>query len=302
MQSSTPAVSIGMPVYNGERYIEEAIRSNLEQTFRNFELIISDNASTDGTREICEHAAAQDSRIRYLHNEVNVGAAANYNLLVHRSRAPLFRWSNADDLLEPQLIERCYSVLAKRPDVVLAYGKTTMIDEHGVAYEEYEDKQDIQSDCAVERFKLFYERVALTNIIYGLMRRDAMLQTPLMGKGTVPAGDYRFMAALVLVGKFVEIPERLFYRRMHPEASSWDRADENRQTAFWSAADKGFFLPRLRSELTDIRSIMRSPTSTAEKARLLLYVFRRIYWFRGPIIRELTHDLVWRAKSPTLQK
>ena len=99
MTSEKPRISVGMPVYNGEAYIEIAIQSVLDQSFGDFELLISDNASTDRTEEICRDFAAQDPRIVYSRNEENIGAAPNYNRLVDVASADYFRWSNADDVL-----------------------------------------------------------------------------------------------------------------------------------------------------------------------------------------------------------
>lgn len=98
-----PKITVGMPVYNGERYVEESIKSVLAHTFDHFELLISDNGSTDRTAEICQDNASMDSRISLIRNEQNIGASANYNTLVQKATAPYFRWSNADDLLAPTL-------------------------------------------------------------------------------------------------------------------------------------------------------------------------------------------------------
>lgn len=94
---ATPAVSIGMPVYNGERYIEKALGSLLAQTFTNFELIISDNASSDATQTICERYAARDPRIVYIRQNENLGASANFRHVLRRARGKLFMWAAADD-------------------------------------------------------------------------------------------------------------------------------------------------------------------------------------------------------------
>ena len=89
-----------MPVFNGERYLESAIRSNLNQSYGNLELIISDNASTDRTEAICRDLAASDARIKVHRNDRNIGAAANYNKLFQLASGEFFRWSNADDLMD----------------------------------------------------------------------------------------------------------------------------------------------------------------------------------------------------------
>ena len=100
-----------MPVYNGEEYIALAIRAVLDQTFSDFELIISDNASEDRTEDICREFASLDSRIRYYRNSENIGTAGNNNRLLELARGEFFRWSNADDLFAPRFHELCLKAL-----------------------------------------------------------------------------------------------------------------------------------------------------------------------------------------------
>ncbi len=291
MAGGKPRISVGMPVYNGEPYIEIAIKSILDQTFGDFELLISDNASTDQTEAICRDFAASDRRILYSRNEQNIGAAPNYNRLVDMASADYFRWSNADDLLAPTLHERCVVVLDANPDVVLSYGKTKLIDEDGNDLEDYDDNLDLQDERPSDRFKRFHESVGLTNIIYGLMRTAALRNTARMGDGSYPAADTNLMGELALYGKFVEIPECLFYRRIHSAASSGDRsgdrADFDRQTSFWSAGAVDFSLPVWRKNAAYARAIGRAPIDVGEKSRLGLYMLRGMYSARRRLLEEI---------------
>ena len=146
-----------MPVYNGELYLEQTIQSVLEQTYDNFELVISDNASTDNTEQICRKFAKEDRRVVYIRNKSNIGAAMNYNHAFNNTKGQFFRWHNADDLCGPQLHELCLSVLMKKPDVVLCYGKTQLIDQEGKAISLYNDDLNLQQDKASDRFKAFFQ-------------------------------------------------------------------------------------------------------------------------------------------------
>jgi glycosyltransferase involved in cell wall biosynthesis len=287
MTSGTPRISVGMPVYNGEPYIGLAIQSVLDQTFGDFELLISDNASTDGTEEICRDFAARDKRIAYNRNPENIGAAPNYNRLVGMASADYFRWSNADDILSPFLHERCLAVLDANSDVVLSYGKTKIIDAEGNEGEDYDDNLNLQDDRPSERFRKFHDQVGLTNVIYGLMRTDALRKTAVMGNGSYPAADTNLMGELVLYGKFVEIPECLFYRRIHAEASTADREDDDRATSFWSAGAVQFSLPAWRKNAAYWQAIRRAPIGLDEKLRLAIYMLRRMYWGKHVLLREL---------------
>lgn len=291
MSSGKPKISIGMPVYNGEPYIGIAIDAILDQTFEDFELIISDNASTDATEQICRDFAARDKRIVYCRNPQNIGAAGNYNRLVDMARADYFRWSNADDMIAPQLLERCVSVLDATPDAVLSYGKTKIIDADGNECEDYDDNLDLQDERPSDRFAKFHDCVGLTNVIYGLMRTNAVRCTAKMGDGTYPAADTNFMGELTLYGKFVEIPEYLFYRRMHAGASTAVKGDDARQTYFWSAGGGGFILPEWRKNAAYLNAIRRAPVDFGDKQRLGVYMLRRMYWGKRGLLGELLADM-----------
>ncbi|MGH9161593.1 MAG: glycosyltransferase family 2 protein, partial [Vicinamibacteraceae bacterium] len=118
MYEPQPKLSIGIPVYNGENFIDELLTELRHQTFQDFEIVICDNASTDRTREICERHARDNPRIRYYRNEANLGVHANFDRVFSLSRAPLFKWAAHDDLYEPTYLERCLRVIEEHPDVV----------------------------------------------------------------------------------------------------------------------------------------------------------------------------------------
>src|SRR5512141_2931759 len=121
---TSPRISIGLPVYNGEKYLELTIKSILAQSFTDFELIIADNASTDRTQEICQIYAARDRRIRYLRNEQNLGAAPNHNRVFQLSSGEYFKWSGYDDLIKPDFLAKCIDILDRNPSVAICMPKT----------------------------------------------------------------------------------------------------------------------------------------------------------------------------------
>jgi glycosyltransferase involved in cell wall biosynthesis len=129
--SAAPRLTIGLPVYNGENYLGEAIAALLGQTFEDFELIISDNASTDGTAGISRRYEKQDSRIRYVRQPRNIGIAPNHNFIVSEARGELVKWASHDDLYARDMMERCVQALDEHPHVVLANPWTAMIDGSG---------------------------------------------------------------------------------------------------------------------------------------------------------------------------
>ena len=129
--SHHPRVSIGVPVYNGEKYLAAALDSILAQTFTDFEVIVSDNASTDRTEQICREYAARDNRIRYVRQPKNRGMTWNFSHTVDLARGEYFRWHAHDDSCAPTLLDRCVEALDANPEAVLAYPRVQMIDDRG---------------------------------------------------------------------------------------------------------------------------------------------------------------------------
>lgn len=283
-----------MPVYNGAKFVEESIRSVLAQTYDDFVFFIADNGSTDRSGDICQDYAAQDNRIVYWRNDENIGAAANYNALFGRAETPYFRWSNADDLLDPRLHELCLKALEGDPGAVLAAGTTTFIDANGKALERYDDNLEILGRSASQRLKVFFENVGLTNVIYGLMRSDAMAKTDLMGDGTVPAADKIMMGELVLYGRFLKVDEALFFRRMHDGSSSADRKSDAIQETFWSAGSRKFKRPAWRRLLAYWRSIARTSENKSERISLYRLILAQAWARKREIVTEFIQSTFWR--------
>ena len=132
MGRASPRLTVGLPVFDAERYLEGAARSILDQTYADFELLIADNASTDGTEELCRELCRGDDRVRYIRHSENIGAGPNHNFVVEQATGELFRWAGDDDLVQPTAFRRCIDLLDdKGPDAVLAFSQTEIIDEHG---------------------------------------------------------------------------------------------------------------------------------------------------------------------------
>ena len=142
--SAAPRLSIGLPVYNAEEKLTETLEALLGQSYGDFELIISDNASTDSTADICHRYGKQDSRIRYIRQPRNIGRVPNHNFLVGQARGELFKWVAGDDLYARDLLKRCVDVLDENPQVVLAHAWEGVIDESGavISLVEYPVRSD----------------------------------------------------------------------------------------------------------------------------------------------------------------
>lgn len=171
------AVSIGMPVYNGEKYIREALDSLLGQSFANFELIISDNASTDGTEGICLKYAAQDARIRYIRQPKNLGALANFKFVLDEAQGEHFMWAAADDVWDPQWIGGMLGAM-KMTGSGAAFGKVQSINERSVAIGHCANNLvfDYRGSSLFRRLKYFlqFEGAGKANPIYALWKADAL--------------------------------------------------------------------------------------------------------------------------------
>jgi glycosyltransferase involved in cell wall biosynthesis len=212
--NAVPRLSIGLPVYNGEDLLPEAIEAILGQSYKDFELIISDNASTDGTAEICRRYGEQDSRVRYIRQPRNIGMVANHNFLIGVARGELFKWASHDDLYARDFLQRCVDALDEHPEAVLAHAWCVLLDmTDGTPIEFFKYPEATASPRAPERFRsmLFDGKGDWT---YAVFRTSILRQTPL--HGTYHGGDRTLITELALHGTLHQVPEWLFFRRDHP--------------------------------------------------------------------------------------
>lgn len=231
-----PRVSIGIPVYNGERFLREALDSLVVQTFEDFELVISDNGSTDGTQEICRAYEARDRRIRYYHQDQNRGAAWNFNQVFALSRGEYFKWASYDDVCDPTFLSRHVEALDADPSVVLCHSKVRIIDEHG-RIENYAVVLAADSPNPQVRFRDLILVPHRCFQIFGLIRSRDLKMIPLFSAfGT---SDRVLLARLGLAGRFHEIPEYLFLSRWHPGSSFRATRSFQVRTAWWDPTKAG---------------------------------------------------------------
>jgi glycosyltransferase involved in cell wall biosynthesis len=258
-----PLVSVGLPVFNGARYLEGCLQSLLAQTYPNFELIISDNASTDETAQICERHARRDSRIRFHRADRNRGAAWNHNHIRELARGTFFKWCGVDDLIDPRFLEACVEVLQRSPDAVLAYPMSIVIDEAGKSEERTTDRLDLDAPDPVVRFRSLLKPWSLThNPFYGVMRMVSLATVRPIG--TFFANDRSLLAELALRGPFVRVEEYLMYRRRHaprPSDVEGHFTSPDRARGYWTREWR-----MLREHLL---SVARAPGGVKAKLRLL---------------------------------
>lgn len=298
-KTNKPKVSLGMPVYNGERYLKEAIDSILSQTYTDFELIISDNASTDGTQEICLEYSNKDPRIRYFRNEKNLGSAWNFNRVFELSAGKYFKWAAHDDIISSDFLLKCVEVLDQDPSVVLCYSDTTIIDEKGKFIEKYDLKLNTDSTKPQERFRDLLLKNPKCFEIFGLIRVNALRKTSLMGN--YGHADGILLARLGLLGRFYKIPENLFFERRHPQQSmylygcySGYMPDYYLQTRWFDPAKAGRIIFPYWKMLSEYCSaVMQVPLNSYE--RLFCFQFLIIWGIKRRY--SLMNDLIIAAKQ-----
>lgn len=272
--STTPRLSIGLPVYNGEKYLSQSLDALLGQSFRDFELIISDNASSDSTAEICAEYQARDKRIRYIRQQTNLGAAGNHNFVFQQARGELFKWASHDDLYGRDLLQRCIEALDADPDLVLAHTWQAIIDGDGNVVLPVEYPLATDDPRPSERFRSLLMTVGGDDF-YGVIRSDVLRRTPL--HASYHHADRTIMAELALYGRFHQVPEVLFFRRDHP-----DRAERARPTVRSRAANMD---PRRADRLRNpaarllaeyvwgfVAAIRRAPLAASERRRCHQYL------------------------------
>lgn len=210
-----PTVSVGLPVYNGEKYLANALSTLLNQEFEDFELIVTDNASTDRTEQICREFAARDRRIRYFRNETNIGLGANHNRTFELARARYFKWAAHDDEFPQSMLRRFVEILEETPpSVALVYSQCEYIDESGRVVGVDSDGVALSSPSAPRRLSYLVRHVHMFNSVYGLIRSEVLRRTRM--HGLYPGADYVLLGELAMLGSFVEIPEPLLRIRRHP--------------------------------------------------------------------------------------
>jgi glycosyltransferase involved in cell wall biosynthesis len=271
-----PRLSLGLPVYNGERYLEQTLKCICAQSYGDFELIITDNASTDRTEQICRAFAAKDSRIRYYRHPRNLGAAPNYNQAFQLATGTYFKWLADDDLYEQDYLLKCIAALENDQAAVLAHSAAVDIDSEGKVIAEINIDLHVDAQTPHERFRYLSCIDHPCFHIFGVIRSDVLRRTPLIG--SYVGSDRVLIAELALHGRFSEVPERLFLHREHPHRSTRVIPDL-RLRAVWFDTTKtaGQKAPNLRLFGEYIAAIQRAPLRLRDRARCL---FQLVRWWK----------------------
>jgi FkbM family methyltransferase len=285
-----PRVSLGLPIYNGARFLRECLDSILAQTFRDFELIVCDNASTDETVSIVKEYMQRDGRISLYHANENRGAAPNFNWTFKLSRGDFFKWCAADDVLKPDYVERCLRALESAADAVMAYSGAVDIDETGAILREIYDNRVPLRFAAPEPHVRFQDLTCFDHsciAVFGVARQSDVRQTSLIGPYV--GSDRILLAELGLRGKILRVGDDLLRHREHPGRSVNEIKDLRRRTVWFDTAAHGPVFPYWRLLAEYFRVACASELPLDDKLRCVFQLARWIKWGQW---RGLLGDLV----------
>ena len=274
-------ITIGLPVYNGESYLEQTVQALLAQTYTDFELLISDNASTDATAAIAKDFEEQDPRIRLLQSSSNQGAIENYLITLRASRRPFFKWAAHDDLCRPRFLEACLDALQGTPKAVVAFPRAEVIDAAGRFVSEVPARPDLGANDPATRLEGISDLNSDVHPIFGLMRREALDRCSPHGK--YAGADRVLLAELLLTGPFVEVPEPLFLFRKHDTQYSSTAVSSQFKGAFWTGEESEWPQMANWQRLRGLsRAVSDTPLTASERlaCRAVLARWMRRHWKR----------------------
>jgi glycosyltransferase involved in cell wall biosynthesis len=287
---TAPLVSIGLPVYNGERFLPQAIESLLGQTFGDFELLVCDNASTDGTVDMVRDYMRADDRIRLHPSEVNRGLAWNWNRAVPLARGRYFKWAAADDVHLPEYLARTVQLLETDRTAVLAHSHSADIDENGTPFRLVPSEPAMDARTPHERFHALTRRGWACIPLFGVIRADVIRRTGL--HGAYPRSDRTLLAELGLYGRLVEVDEVLFHHREFGGRVTRATDLRTRYPIFTGGEVPDAPLPHWDLLAGFVTAVRRAPLPPREKARCLAQLYD--YTWEGK--RALLGDLRRRAQ------
>jgi glycosyltransferase involved in cell wall biosynthesis len=263
-RTAFPPLAIGLPVRNGAAYLAEALESILGQTFTEFTVLVSDNASTDATPDIVADYRRADSRVSYVRQPVDLGAIGNFNDVFWRTEGEFFKWAAADDVLAPTFLDRCLAELRDTPDVAAVCSAIQHIDAVGNQLRTSQDLRGATSADPVTRFADFVRYDYDCGVNFGVQRREHVRRTRLL----LPfwGSDRVYLAELALHGRFVVLPEPLLAEREHDAKLSTQAARHNlRGFSADHGAGSDFLTWRHATEL--VRAVRAAQLTSAQRER-----------------------------------
>jgi glycosyltransferase involved in cell wall biosynthesis len=279
-----PAVSIGLPVFNGEQFLEQSLDSILAQTYTDFELIISDNASTDRTESICRRYAERDARVRYHRQPHNRGVTWNFRQVASVARGGYFLWTAHDDRFAPEYIERCVAFLQKNPNTVVCYSKAIEIDEAGKQLVRNERTLGADAPTPHQRFRELIRMEHNCESIFGMIRTDVL-------KKTSVHGDFPDS----------ELPDYLFFHREHAQrVTKQFPSRQERMFRLNPERHPRLVFPHFRQFREYIAALQRAPLDWSERSRCLFQMLGWVWEYRSRLAADLRYVMA-RTLTPVVR-
>jgi glycosyltransferase involved in cell wall biosynthesis len=288
VREDAPLLSVGLPVYNGLPYLEQALESLCQQDLEDVEIIVCDNASSDGTGDLVRELAVRDPRIRYVRNPLNLGSSNNHNKAFSLARGRYFRWAASDDFVSAGVLSRCVRALEDDPTRILAFPETVLVDARGTRLRSYDDGDGWSAATPAERFEFSFSQWGYCNVVYGVVHSDVLRQTRLLG--SYPGSDLVLQADLAIRGGFTRIRGEYYHRRIHDSCT--DELDPKQLAQFFLPKRGKPFdskLLRMFRELT--YTVWDAPTSMDQKRRMYGALARRALWGRDSLAEEVREVL-----------
>jgi glycosyltransferase involved in cell wall biosynthesis len=250
-RKSAATISIGMPVYNGEKYIREALDTLLGQSFTDFELIISDNASVDSTESICREYAESDARISYVRQQSNIGAVANFLYVINQAVGTYFMWAACDDRWSSDWLEKMHEAI-KEPGVGMAFGQVTHIDASGHTMQHPANGVNFSYGYSRipllrrTRFYLAYEGMGKANSIYSLYKRELVAPLRSMWAEVIEGGlryDYTIVYGCLQYQRIRQVDRATLFKRIHGESEGSSPKKQSMSFRYLAKIIAGLFWP-----------------------------------------------------------
>lgn len=283
-----PKVSIGLPVYNGANYLDEAIASVVAQTENDWELIIGDNASDDITPDIASTWAKRDDRIRYLRHPENRGAAFNYNSVLEGAVGSYLKWMAHDDLCGPGFLSVCTPYLDSDPSIAMAYPSPVDIDAHGAVLGPRDAGLDFGQDQPCQRFRATTNQAHAVLAVFGVFRRE--LFDAGVRHGDYPGADRVLLMEMAMFGRIVEVPDQEYFHREHDERYSQrfkNATFEEQAEWFRTGGSANRQIPHLLRARGYASAILRSPITLRQQ----LCCFAHLAKWTASMRRRLWDDI-----------
>jgi glycosyltransferase involved in cell wall biosynthesis len=278
-----PLVSVGMPAYNSERTIAQAIECILNQDLQDLELVVSDNASSDRTWQIVQGYAARDPRVVPLRQAANIGANGNYTAVLRAARGRYFKWTSSSDWCAPSFLSRCIQTLEQRPDAVLVSPRTFLFTHDVDQRQPYADDRPFDHDDPVQRFKDVTLGLKLNNVLNGVVRTQALRRTRAIEH--YRDADVVLVKHLALLGKLLLLDEALFGRRMDEATATRLMSAEAVHAHHYPTPTARALLPSVRFAVGSLQAVGASDLGLQDRLRAVAWIGKAMRW-RWPVLRR----------------